>query len=97
MAQHKLVRKNHGGKSPVSIKYQNLHHFKRGMISLCQSILKTRQVSHLHCSSLNYNPFKSVGLLRDHFLTHELESWSKYCKQVHKIKLTRFFYGTFYS
>ena len=31
----------------VSIKYENFHSFKEGAILLCQSILKTRRVSHL--------------------------------------------------
>ena len=39
MALHKLVRRNYDGKLPVSIKYQNLHSFKEGMILLCQSTL----------------------------------------------------------
>ena len=42
MVRHKLVRRNYGGKRPVSIKYQNLHSFKEGMILLCQSILEKR-------------------------------------------------------
>ena len=58
MAQHKLVVKNHGGKLPVSIKYQNLYSFKEGMIHLCQSILKTRPISHLHGSALFTIPVK---------------------------------------
>ena len=48
MALRKLERRNYGGKSPVSVKYQNLHFFKEGMILLCQSILETRRISHLH-------------------------------------------------
>ena len=35
MALHKLERGNYGGKLPVSIKYQNLHSFKEGLILLC--------------------------------------------------------------
>ena len=46
MALRKLERINYGGKSPVSIKYQNLHSFKEGMILLCQSILEKRRISH---------------------------------------------------
>ena len=52
MALRKLERRNYGGKSPVSIKYQNLHSFKEGVILLCQSILETRRISHLHGSAL---------------------------------------------
>ena len=50
MALRKLERRNYGGKSPVSIKYQNLHSFKEGLILLCQSILKMRRITHLHGS-----------------------------------------------
>ena len=52
MALRKLVRRNYGGKSPVSIKYENLHSFKKGVILLCQSILETRRILHLHGSAL---------------------------------------------
>ena len=51
MALHKLERRKYGGKSPVSIKYQNLHSFKEGLILLCQSILETRRITHLHGSA----------------------------------------------
>ena len=37
-ALRKLIRRNYGRKSPVSIKYQNLTSFKKGVIPLCQSI-----------------------------------------------------------
>ena len=52
MAQHKLVRSNYGGKSPVSPKYENLHSVKEGVILICQSILEIRRMSHLHGSPL---------------------------------------------
>ena len=48
MALHKLERRNYGRKWPVSIKYQDLHSFKEGLILLCQSILKMRRITHLH-------------------------------------------------
>ena len=51
MALCKLERRNYGGKWPVSIKYQNLHSFKEGLILLCQSILETRRITHLHGSA----------------------------------------------
>ena len=51
LLQHKLVRRNYSGKLSVSIKYQNLHFFKEGMIHFCQSILETRRISHLHGSA----------------------------------------------
>ena len=47
MALPKLVRRNYGGKLPVSIEYQNFHSFKEGFILLCQSILETRRITHL--------------------------------------------------
>ena len=50
MALRKLERRNYGGKSLMSIKYQNLHSFKEGLILLCQSILETRGMTHLHGS-----------------------------------------------
>ena len=49
MALHKLVT---GRKLLVSIKYENLHSFKEGVILLCQSTLETRRISHLHGSAL---------------------------------------------
>ena len=51
MALRKLERRNYGGKSPVSIKYQNLHTFKEGLILLSQSILETGRITHLHGSA----------------------------------------------
>ena len=48
MELHILERKNYGGKLLVSIKYQSLHSFKKGLILLCQSILETRRITHLH-------------------------------------------------
>ena len=51
MALHKLERRNYGRKLPVSIKCQNLHTFKEGLILLCQSILEMRRITHLHVSA----------------------------------------------
>ena len=48
MVLRKLKMRNYGGKSPVTIKYQNLHILKEGLILLCQSILETRRITHLH-------------------------------------------------
>ena len=59
MALHKLVKRNHGGKLPVSIKYQNLHSFKDGVILLCQSILEKRRILHLYSSALFTIPLSS--------------------------------------
>ena len=50
MALHKFEKRNYGGNLPVSIKYQNLHTFKEGLIHLCQSIRETRRITHLHGS-----------------------------------------------
>ena len=62
MPLRKLEMNNYGGKWQVSIKYQNLHSFKEGLILLCQSILETRRVTHLHGSTHFYNPFKLSDL-----------------------------------
>ena len=51
MALRKLERRNYGGKLLVITKYQNLHTFKERLIHLCQSILETRRISHLHGSA----------------------------------------------
>ena len=51
MALRKLERRNYGGKLPVSIKYQNIHSFKEELILLCQSILETIRITHLHGSA----------------------------------------------
>ena len=48
MALHKLVRSNYGKKLPVSVRYEFLLSFKEGVILLCQNILETRRISHLH-------------------------------------------------
>ena len=60
MALRKLVRRNYGGKLPVSIKYQNLHFFKERLILLCQSILETRRITHLQGSALFTIPLSMV-------------------------------------
>ena len=60
MVPHRLVRRNYGGKLQVSIKYQNLHSFKEGMIHICQKILVTRQISHLHGSAPFTIPLKLI-------------------------------------
>ena len=59
MVLRKLERSNHGRKSPVSIKYENLHSFKERVILLCQSILETRRTSRLPGSAF-YNSFKCI-------------------------------------
>ena len=67
MALHKLERGNYGGKLPVSIKYQNLHSFKEGLIHLCQSILKTRRITHLHGSAHFTIPLRVNSHLAEDF------------------------------
>ena len=51
MALRELEKRNYGGKWPVSIKYQNLHSFKEGLILKFQSIIKMRRIPHLHGSA----------------------------------------------
>ena len=51
MALRKLESRNYGRKWPLSIKYHNLHTFKEGLILLCQSVLETRRITHLHGSA----------------------------------------------
>ena len=62
MALCKLVRSNYGGKSPVSIKHENLHSFKERVILLCHSILETRRISRLHGSALFTIPLRTLFL-----------------------------------
>ena len=66
MVLHKLERRNYGGKSLVSIKYQNLHSFKEGLILLCQSILEMRRITHLHGSVHFTIPLKYLFEADDH-------------------------------
>ena len=47
-----------GRNSPVSIKNQNLHSFKEGVILLCQSIFETRIISQVNGSALFTTPLK---------------------------------------
>ena len=58
----KLIRRNYGRKSSVSI-YQNLHSFKEGVILLCQSFLETRRITHLHGSALFTIPFPVFSIV----------------------------------
>ena len=44
----------------MSIKYQNLRSFKEGLILLCQSIIETRRITHLHGSAHFKIPFKKT-------------------------------------
>ena len=58
MVLGKLEMRNYAGKWSVSIKYQNLHSFKEGLILICQSILETRRIIHLHGSDHFTIPLK---------------------------------------
>ena len=60
MALRKHEMRNYGGKSPASIKYQNLNPFKEGLILLCQSILETRRITHLHGTAHFTMPLKNT-------------------------------------
>ena len=64
MALHKLEKRNYGRKWPVSIKYQNLHSFKEQLILLCQRILETRRITHLHGSAHFTIPLKTSFMLK---------------------------------
>ena len=43
---------NYGGKLPMSIQCHDLHSFKDEVILLCQTILETKQISHLYDQAL---------------------------------------------
>ena len=58
MALHKLERRNYGRKSPVSIKYQNLHSFKERLIQ-SEYPWNKKNNTFTWLSSL-YNPFKAA-------------------------------------
>ena len=67
MTPHKLVRGTYGVKLSVSIKYQNLHSFKEGMILVCYSILETTRISRLQESLLFTIPLKKDKNLKKFF------------------------------
>ena len=75
MALRKLVRRNYDGKSPVSIKYQNLLCVNEGVNLLCQSILETRRITHLHGSALFTIPlsYRIDLYFHDYNLTIEID------------------------
>ena len=56
MALRKLVKRNYDGKSPVSIKYQNLHSLKKGRFFYVRVSLKREEyhiyMAHLYLQSL---------------------------------------------
>ena len=66
MALRKRLRSNYGGKSPVSIKYENLHSFNEVVILLYQSILETRRISHLPGSAHFTIPLILEGIFGHH-------------------------------
>ena len=65
MALYKLEMRNYGRKWPVSIKYQNLHCFKEGLILKCQSVLEMRRITHLHGLAYFTIPHKELRNLRN--------------------------------
>ena len=87
MALRKLDRINYGGKSPVSIKYQNLHSFKEGLILLCQSILEKRRITLLH-GSTHFTILLSAVAMPDFFaiFTLSLLCQQQYFKKIFKGK-----------
>ena len=84
MVLHKLERINYGGKWLVSIKYQNLHSFKEGLILLCQSILETRRITHLHGSAHFAIPLKGCSWFKLSNLELALDIDSKFYTSVAK-------------
>ena len=74
MALRKLGRRNYGGKWMVSIKYQNLHTLKEGLILLCQSILETRRITHLHGSAHFTIPLNKSKTMSLKIIIHERAS-----------------------
>ena len=64
MVLRKLESRNYGGKWLVSIKYQNLHSFKEGLNLLCQGILETRRITHLHGSAHFTIPLSALSAER---------------------------------
>ena len=51
MALRKLVKSNYGRKSPVSVKYENLHYFKEGVILFVRVSLKQEEY-HIYLAQL---------------------------------------------
>ena len=79
MVLRKLERRIYGRKWPVSIKYQNLHSFKEGLILLCQSIVEMRRITFTWLSSL-YNPFNNTQ--RERLVFHSIQcrnGWLAVC------------------
>ena len=62
MALHKFVTSNDGGKLPVSIRYENLYSFKGVVILICQSILETRRILHLHGTAVFTIPLSPLSV-----------------------------------
>ena len=59
MSLHKLVRRNYGRKFPVSIKYQNLHSFKEGIIHLYLSLKQDEY--QIYIAQLSLQSLKNGG------------------------------------
>ena len=86
MALRKLGRRNYGGKSPVSIKYQNLHTFKEELILLCQTILETRRITHSNSSAHFTIPSKEISINCNFHYVATLRMISQILKSVHFTK-----------
>ena len=63
MVLQKPERRNYGGRSLLSIIYQNLHSFKEEMILLCKSIIEKRRMPHLCGSALFTIPLNTLAKL----------------------------------
>ena len=64
MALRKLVKRNYDGKSPVSIKYQNLHSLKKGRFFYVRVSLKREYhiyMAQLLKGRLNKTNMEKVG------------------------------------
>ena len=77
MALRVPVRRNYGGKLPVSIKCNNLHSFKEGVILLCQRIRETIRMSHLHRSVLFTIPLKNISKVYERVMFKQTRSMEK--------------------
>ena len=79
MVLHKLERGNYGRKWLASIKYQNFHSFKEGLILLCHNTVEMRRITHLHGSAHFTIPLKDkMGLRMKSFVILGVHSKSDF-------------------
>ena len=64
----------------LSIKYQNLHSFKEGLILKFQSILEIRRITHLHGSGHFTIPLNILSILKSNSILKSAKSHIK-CSQ----------------